>query len=237
MIPKIVHVSWKSKDVVNSQSPLILNGLRNLIDLNPDWDIQISTDMEVDSYLFEALEKEHYDLVKNIGIVPQTDIWRLLKLYNEGGVYVDIDRLCNKPLDNLIDDDNVKWVVPTCGDTDFSHDFMMTAPENPAILNTMKLYFDRRKQGNDNVYYLGPVTYMHGVTLSLFGEITDPNPGKEKFDQIRDRLNNQFFIRTYKESLPGNSVIYSGDTSWQEWADMKKSFYAENGIKHWTGEW
>lgn len=236
MIPKIVHMSWKDKGVENSQSPLIVNGLRQLIDLNPDWDVQISTDMEVDSYLYEALDKEDYNLVKNIGIVPQTDIWRLLKLYNEGGAYIDIDRLCNKPLNDLVDE-NTKWVLPTCGDNDFSHDFMMTVPENPAILNTMKLYLDRRRQGNNHTYFLGAVTYMHGVTLSLFGEMIDTNPGKEKFDAIRDHISKTSFIKTYKESLPSDTVIYKGDMSWDNWESMKRKFYADNGIKHWTGEW
>lgn len=236
MIPKIVHVSWKDKRVSDSQSPLIVNGLRQLIDLNPDWDVQISTDMEVDSYLYETLSKEDYSLIKNIGIVPQTDIWRLLKLYNEGGVYVDIDRLCNKPLSSLATD-GVKWVLPTCGDTDFSHDFMMTAPGNPAIANTIKLYLERRRQGNDNVYFLGAQTYMHGITLSIFGEAINTNPGKEKFDWMRQEIAKTPFIKLYTESLPNKTAIYEGDTTWESWEAMKRKFYAENNIKHWTGEW
>lgn len=236
MIPKIVHISWKDKGVADSQSPLIVNGLRKLIDLNPDWDVQISTDEEVDKYLQESLDKEDYNLVKNIGIVPQTDIWRLLKLYNEGGVYVDIDRLCSKPLSDLLED-GVKWVLPTCADNDFSHDFMMTAPENPAILNTIKLYLERRRNGIDNTYFLGAVTYMHGVTLSLFNEMIDVNPGKEKFDWIRQKIANVPFIKTYKESLPNDSIIYNGNTSIEVWESMKRKFYADNNVKHWTGEW
>lgn len=236
MIPKIVHMSWKDKGVVNSQSPMIVNGLKNLIDLNPDWDVQISTDIEVDSYLIETLDKEDYALVKNIGIVPQTDIWRLAKLYNEGGLYIDIDRLCNKPLSELVQP-GIKWVLPTCGDLDFSHDFMMTAPENPAILNTIKLYLDRRRSGITDTYLLGAVTYMHGVTFSLFGTVIDPNPGKDVFDEFRKHISNQSFIKTYKESLPGNSIIYKGDISLEDWETMKRNFYAENNIQHWTGKW
>lgn len=234
MIPKIVHMSWKDKSVVDSQSPIIVNGLRNLIDLNPDWDVQISTDNEVDSYLQNFLSPDDYALVHDIGVVPQTDIWRLLKLYKEGGVYVDIDRLCNKP---LCVSKEVKWVLPTCGDTDFSHDFMMTAPQNPAILSTIRLYFDRRRQGNKDVYFLGPVTYMHGVTLALTGEMVNSNPGKEKFEEIRRKIAEMPFIQTYRETLPSDSVIYCGDTSWSDWEVMKRKFYSESGIKHWTGEW
>lgn len=236
MIPKIIHLSWKSKDVVNSKSDLITNGLKNLIELNPDWDVQISTDDEVNQYLKANLSEQQYKLVKNIGIVPQTDIWRLLKLFNTGGLYIDIDRLCNRPLSDLLQD-GVKWVLPTCEDNDFSHDFMMTAPGNPAFANVIKLYFDRRAAGHTNVFFLGAQTYLHGVTHSLVGEMIDTNPGTEKFKLLREKINSTGFIKTYKESLPHNSIIYKGTISTNEWESMKRKFYADSGIKHWTNEW
>ena len=236
MIPKIVHMSWKTRDVVNSQAELIQNGLKNLIELNPDWRIEISTDEEVDAYLKTALSPEDYKLVENIGVVPQTDLWRLFKLYYEGGVYLDIDRLCNKPLSEIATE-NVKWVLPTCGDNDFSHDFMMTEPGNPAFFHTINLYLDRRRAGHDSVYFLGAQTYMHGVTFALFGQSIDTNPGEHIFDGIRGHIAKMPFIKTYRESLPNDTVIYQGDVDAQAWETMKRGFYAENGIKHWTGEW
>jgi mannosyltransferase OCH1-like enzyme len=87
-------MSWKTKDVVHSQDELIQKGLHNLIALNPEWQLDISTDEEVDAYLQTVLGSD-YALVKDVGIVPQTDLWRLFKLYTEGGLYIDIDRLCN----------------------------------------------------------------------------------------------------------------------------------------------
>ena len=236
MIPKIIHLSWKTKCVVNNQSDIVLSGLRKLIDLNPDWDVQISTDDEVNDYLKDNLPQKYYMLVENIGIVPQTDIWRLLKLFHIGGVYVDIDRLCNKPLNYLLQD-GVKWVLPTCEDNDFSHDFMMTSSGNPAFANVIKLYFERRAAGHDNVFFLGAQTYMHGITLSLVGEMVNTDPGKEKFDWLRGKIKDTGFISTYKESLPHDTVIYKGSTSVSEWEAMKRSFYADSGVKHWTNEW
>ena len=55
MIPKVVHVSWKSKNVVSSNFKIIKQGLRKLIELNPDWRVEVSTDEEVDVYLREHL--------------------------------------------------------------------------------------------------------------------------------------------------------------------------------------
>jgi hypothetical protein len=45
---------------------------------------------------------------------------------------MDIDRFVNTPLDDLVDEDT-KWVVPTCRDYDFSHDFMMTSPQKSGV--------------------------------------------------------------------------------------------------------
>ena len=92
MIPKLVHITWKNTDILKSNSPLIQNGILNLIKLNPDWEVNISTDDEVNEYLYTHMESQDFKLIENDKIVPKTDIWRLIKLYLEGGVYTDIDR-------------------------------------------------------------------------------------------------------------------------------------------------
>jgi mannosyltransferase OCH1-like enzyme len=235
MIPRVVWMSWKSKDVVHSDAEIIQHGLRSLMALNPEWRVDISTDEEIDQYLRAALGKD-YALVHDIGVVPQTDIWRLLKLYSEGGVYLDLDRLCNVRLSDAIDP-ATRWVLPTCGDTDFSHDVMMSAPGNPAFENTINMYLERRRAGHTNVYFLGPQTYMHGVTYTLCGEIINSNPGSDVFDELRTMITNTGFIKTYRESPPGDTLLYQGPITEDQWETMKRRFYADNKIKHWTGEW
>ncbi len=142
MIPKKVHLSWKTKDLLDSESPLITEGVKKLIELNPNWEVTIYDDAEVDAYLQEQLEPQLYALIADKHIVQKTDLWRLVKLFIEGGLYIDIDRFVNTPLDDLVDEDT-KWVVPTCRDYDFSHDSMMTAPQNPAYQVAANLYLER----------------------------------------------------------------------------------------------
>jgi mannosyltransferase OCH1-like enzyme len=168
MIPKKVHLSWKTKDLLDSESPLITEGVKKLIELNPNWEVTIYDDTEVDAYLQEQLEPQLYALIADKHIVQKTDLWRLIKLYIEGGLYMDIDRFVNTPLDDLVDEDT-KWVVPTCRDYDFSHDFMMTAPQNPAYQVAANLYLERLKQGHNSIYFLGPQTYMHAITHGANG--------------------------------------------------------------------
>jgi hypothetical protein len=50
-IPKNLFISWKNKDFYNSQNPLILNGIGNFKNINPDWSINLYKEKEVDDYL------------------------------------------------------------------------------------------------------------------------------------------------------------------------------------------
>ena len=245
IIPKVVHIAWPDKEVGNNQSPIILNGLRNLIDLNPDWNVIIYDDDEIDTYLKNNLDASDYELVKDIHIVEKSDLWRLIKLYYEGGLYVDIDRFCNVKLSDIIDEDT-RCLLPICLDWDFSQDFMLTIPNSPIMSRTIEMILSRRKAGYTNTFLLGPQTYMHAITLTLFGEIINTNPGKEKFDEVRKAVAEcGLNIKTYNESPPYDTVIYKhdkdkfkqGNSMLTDWEELKKEFYASYKLKHWTGEW
>ena len=205
-IPKKIHIAWNNKDVLTSDHPLIQNGLFNLKTLNPEWSLEISNDLEIDNYLKNHLCDEDYGILKDLKIVPKTDIWRLLKIYYEGGLYVDIDRLCNISLDSFLND-KIDWVLPICDYRDFSHDFMMSAPGNPAFKNIITLYFQRRYQGFNNTYFLGAQTYMHGITSTFLNKIIDVNPGKNIFSEIIKVLSELDYVKLFIETLPNHSII------------------------------
>ena len=236
MIPKIVHLTWKTKDIFSSTSPLILNGIVKLKELNPDWKITVYTDQEVDDYLKYYLEPTDYNLIKDVHIVAKSDLWRLFKIYLEGGMYMDIDRLCNKDLSSFITD-NIQWVLPTCREYDFSHDIMISAPNNPVYLETIKLYLQRRKEGNTNVYFLGSQTYMHAITHTLFGKVINTDPGVEVFKSMRQEIEKIPFIKTFREDPPNETILFDGSKETFDLEVLKRSLYNDTGIKHWTGEW
>ena len=70
-IPKKIHLTWKDKQIATSNSTVVLNGLRNLIDLNPDWTWSVSDDADVDEYLKSKLELEDWLLIKEAHIVEK----------------------------------------------------------------------------------------------------------------------------------------------------------------------
>jgi hypothetical protein len=240
-IPKQVYIAWNDKTILSNQSPLIQNGIKNLVDLNPEWSVTIYDDEDIDLYLQQCLDSNDYKLIQHKHIVEKSDIWRLFKMYNEGGMYVDIDRYCNVKLDSLLDDDT-KLVLPTCLDNDFSQDLMISAAQNPIYLRTIELILTRRKQGHTNTFFLGPQTYMHAVTEVLCGEIINTDPGLEKFAMLRQLIQQIPFVKTYKEYPPYDTIIYKHDAAEfktvdgliKPWNLYKKDLYVSSGIGHWS---
>ena len=236
LIPKNVHLSWVRKDILNYQSEFIKIGLKNLVELNPNWNVTIYDNEEIEEYLKSNLDLSDYNLIKETRIVEKLDLWRLIKLYNEGGLYCDLDRPHNIPLDNILDE-NTKCVLPTCVDLDFAHTFMMSAPGNPIYATTANLVLTRRHAGSKNVYFLGPQTYMHGVTQILIGQMINSDPGAEVFDQIRNTINQIPFLKTYRETSVGDLITNKSDLTFDQYEIIKRKFYADFGVPHWTGEW
>ena len=246
MIPKQVHVTWPHKDIIYSNSPLIQNGIANLMLLNPDWTVTVSNDCDVDNYLRNNLSAADYELLEPKHIVEKTDVWRLLKIFNEGGLYMDLDRFCNVDLNSIAASD-IKCILPTAADHDFSQDFMCSEPGNPIYKETLDLNLQRRREGCNNVYYLGAQTYMHAITNLLCGHIVNSDPGVNTFAELRDILAQMNFIKTYREQPPFDTVIYQHDIQkWRgdnppqqtaDWEKLKRNLYQENKLRHWTNTW
>ena len=150
---------------------------------------------------------------------------------------MDIDRLYNVSLSDIITSDTIKWVLPTFLEFDFSHDIMLSAPGNPVFIKAAQLHLERRKEGNKNIYFLGAQTYMHAITFSLMGKIINTDPGKEVFQEIRAKIKEADFIKTYRETSPLDTMVYRDDGIIKNHEDMKRDLYKEYELKHWTGEW
>ena len=238
LIPKIIRTSWKTKDIIDFDHPLIEHGIRSLVKLNPDWKFEIHDDDEVNEYLKSMLDASDYEALSNRHIVEKTDVWRLVKLYMEGGIYVDLDRLHDIPLSKAIPV-NCMWVIPTCRDYDFSHDIMITAPNNPVFLETLKLNLHRRKLGYTNVYSLGAQTYMHAITNFFVHWKVNTNPKLELFNYIRKNINSSEFAMTIREDIPIETITFRNSIgiTQEQHEEMKRDMYKKTDVKHWTNEW
>lgn len=237
-IPKTIHISWLDASIFEHTSPIAKYGVQNMVALNPNWNVVLYTEDQIDSYLKEELGLHVWRLLDGTHIVERLDVWRLIKLYNEGGMYVDIDRLYNVPMNEIIES-GVSCILPTGGDFDFSQDLMISAPHNPIYLRALEMSIGRRRSGITQTYVLGPQNYMHAVTSVLMGEMIDSNPGVEVFERIRKTIAGTPFLRTYREDVPYNTLIFRLDRAIESFDHEmeKRKFYASYGLKHWTGDW
>lgn len=229
-------MSWKNKDIFDSDFPLILNGIANVKRLNPEYTLELSDDADVDQYLKSMLSKWEYFKIKNKKIVEKVDLWRLLKIYHEGGIYIDIDRYYNVPFKDIIQSDT-KCILPTFGDIDFSQDLMISCKHNPIHKRAIELNLKGRFLFNPRgVFHLGPPLYMKAVTEVVFGKANKRKPGAEVMEDYREQLRAAEHFQTYNEQLPNDSLIFQFDEStFQEGNGLtKKDFYDSQQVQRWT---
>jgi len=237
-IPKKIHISWKDKSVLESSNQLAVNGIQNLIKINPDWELVISDDNEVELYLKENLSTIDYNLIKDAPIVSKVDTWRLLKIINEGGLYTDIDRHANKNLNSIIDI-NSKCVLPLHSNhgkiIDFSQDIMISAPNNPLHKSALDLMLRRRRSGWQDILTLAPITYFHGLTRLIYGHALERYPSKEALDKIIEKINKSKYVQTFVEKPPEETFIFKYDKeSFNSSNGLgKEAMYDEGGVEHW----
>jgi mannosyltransferase OCH1-like enzyme len=236
MIPKQIFLCWPNHNIWNLDHKLVRMGLFNLRDLNPEYDIQIFNDEQVRHDLKQSLEKTDYNLIENSPIIQQIDLWRLVKLYLNGGIYCDMDRIHDMPL-NI--SDTIKCVLPICGESGFSHDFMATDAGNPIFFKAIELYVSRRHQGITHTYLLGPQTYMHAVSACMVGQQIDVNPDKQDLEYLKRLIEHSSFLETVQENPPLHTITHRN--SWGLTVEaheyLKRELYKLSNLHHWTGEW
>ena len=233
-IPKNLFISWKNKDFYNSQNPLILNGIGNFKNMNPDWIINLYDDKEVDDYLKKNLDKIDYEKIKNRKIVEKVDLWRLMVIYEYGGMYMDLDRFYNKDINKIIKaKKQMKMCLPTYRNKNFSQDIIISSPKNPILLNAINLNLKRRREGCNKLLYLGPSSYMHALSEKIYGKQLLEDPDIKILNKIRNALEKSPYTCTFREKPPYNTITFDKNISWKKGNEQSKEhFYKENSVTH-----
>lgn len=128
-IPAIIHQTWKTKSI----PPAYQKAVDSFKIQNPDVEYKLWTDEDLYNLakdffpqflpLFERYPEQ----------IQRVDIARYMILYQFGGLYSDIDIVCQKPLRSLF---NHTVVLPETARSRsekiyLSNDFMLSAPQHP----------------------------------------------------------------------------------------------------------
>ena len=236
-IPKKIHLSWKDKNILDSNHQLIKKGAKNLETLNPGWDIKVYDDEDINRTLRDSIGLQNWNLIKDRKITEKTDLWRLIKTYKEGGLYVDIDRYIDTPLSEIIRK-KTSMVLPTFQDVDFSQDFILTCSQNPIIGQAIAKNINYRKKGK-GLFFLAVQSYMHAVTEILDGKPIDRGSNEKYFNAFRRKVGATDFIETYKETGPDNHILFRNLSNSFDELTFKKDkadFYNQENVTHWNDE-
>ena len=230
-IPKKIHVSWKTKAILSPKYDkfyIVKQGIRSLQSLNPEYELILHDDDDVHAYLRQHLSESDYKLIKSRKIVEQVDLWRLLKMYYEGGIYTDIDRLHDTPLRDVLGKPNIKCMLPIFEDTDFTQDFMISSPGNEIHRLAIELNLQRRKSGWKGIFQLGPATYFHAATYVLLGDYKATSPSQLTLMQLRHIISHSKYLDTFKE-FGSLQLTYRGVPELSD----KYAFYEACNVQHW----
>ncbi|CAF2518573.1 unnamed protein product [Rotaria sp. Silwood2] len=156
-IPRIIHQTWK-----NTNIPARWNlSVKSVRELNADkFEYRLWTDE--DMYEF-VREKEPYLYINTFLTysydIQRVDAFRYVLLYYFGGVYVDMDAGCSRPLDILLDtlealDPQAQHLAafPATKPSGLSNDFMISTKGHPLfsqLISRLSLF-----NHNFIVYYL-----------------------------------------------------------------------------------
>jgi hypothetical protein len=100
-IPKRIYQTYPSRSALPSE---IINNIRTLKKLNPDWGHVLFDDKEVREFIRQEFPKilHYYDRIATSYGAARADLFRYLLIYRCGGVYLDIKSTITKPLTETI---------------------------------------------------------------------------------------------------------------------------------------
>ena len=118
-IPRIIHQTVASKE---SLHPAYADNIAALRGRNPGWQHRLYDDSEIEEFIaanYDAAVLASYRRLNPAYGAARADFFRYLKLYREGGVYLDIKSTCTRPFDEILRPDDAyllsHWRDPRWG--------------------------------------------------------------------------------------------------------------------------
>ena len=177
--------------------------------LHPTWEYKLWTDEDIDNVTIER--RDVFNVATNLG--QKSDILRYEILRQQGGIYVDTDFECLKPLDDLL---FLKFFtgITTDADAQLYIGILGSIPNHPIMdtcATSLKFY-----SGNDGDGVMG-ATGPYYFTRCFFASVNENTGGVVPFPMaffypFPNHL--RFTEDAYKYILPCSYAIHHWKTSW-----------------------
>ncbi len=163
IIPKIIHQIWLGGPLPERYKKWQASWKKH----HPDWIYKLWTDKDVES--FNLINKKMYEWMTNLG--ARADILRAEILYQFGGLYVDTDFECWKPLDEFHYKYSFYAAVEKSPFMQLGNSFIASAPGHPLL----RAYIDligKNTNKNNIIGGVGPGCFTRAIMNNF--DINDP---------------------------------------------------------------
>lgn len=206
MIPKIIHQTWKTKDIPDEWKDAV-NSCKTI---NKDFKHILWTHETMDKFVKKNYPEFHKIYKSYKYDIQRCDAFRYLVLYKYGGIYLDMDIICNKKLNKLLHYDLVLARSANL-ETSFSNAFFMVIPNH----HFFKYCIEHLSENINNYQYFGKhlhVMYSTGPAF-LTNMVNDYGKIKDSYILTKKEYAGDCNIcnettcdgGTYFTHIPGNS--------------------------------
>lgn len=138
---------------------------------NPSYNYQFYNDIMIEDFIRKEFDPPVFDIYKRINIgAARADFFRYAILYKRGGVYLDIDSLFLRRLDEIILPDDSAVISYESNKTYFIQWALIFEPGHPFLKKTIELVLDNlreNKHPHDVHRMMGPTVYTEAIKACL----------------------------------------------------------------------
>jgi len=135
MIPKVIYQTWKTKDL----HPAVQEIRQNMQDMNHEYQMILFDDNDMDRWIVENCDQQTIKAYQSLqNGAGRADFWRYLVIYQNGGVYLDIDSEIKLPLRELIDDDDSAIITREKNENMFNQWILIFEKNHPVLKKTIE---------------------------------------------------------------------------------------------------
>jgi inositol phosphorylceramide mannosyltransferase catalytic subunit len=209
-IPKTIFQTFKTSDL-----PFITQWhIKRMKKRNPEYDYQFYDDSRIDKFIKEEYGNDIFELYKRINIgAAKADFFRYAILYKKGGIYLDIDSLLLKKLDDFI------------------------LPEDRAVIS-----FEDNKEKKEDIYIQWALAFEAGHPfLKQTLDMVIDNLKNNRFpNDVHKMTGPTAYTLAIKECLKGSALVahrvmgfdYNGNFKFH-YSMSKFFFYGLSRKDHW----
>lgn len=161
LIPRTI---WQTNFTNKASLPVYANYLFNRL-MGYDFEHRFVSTQERLEYIRAHASQRYIDAYEKLTIgAAQADFWRVFVLYNEGGVYMDIDAHAVWPLSKILPQEQKELILMT--KHRYSNYFIAAAPKNEHLKNTLEVIVDNieNRRIDGGVYNLtGPTALNEAI--------------------------------------------------------------------------